>query len=125
MGLLTATYDEVKEYLRESALKQVDNVIRLGYYYRDKFKKPPTPPPPNYYNGKNYVGQSPMVANDATFEYCNLTQRAQDTKMFIGITGLTFKECNLVNCSLPNDAILINCNNTQKKIDPPIVSVQP
>lgn len=56
----------------------------------------------------------PTVQNGHTFELCNFTQRQPHTKIFEGITGLTFKKCNLTNCDLPPDAIVIDSPNRHR-----------
>lgn len=52
----------------------------------------------------------PTVSNGDTLELCNFTQAAPHTKIFEGVTGLTFKGCNLTNCDIPPDATRIDCN---------------
>jgi len=53
----------------------------------------------------------PEVENGHTFEMCNFTQLEPHTKIFEGITGLTFIKCNLTNCDVPEDAELIGSQN--------------
>lgn len=53
------------------------------------------------------------VSNGDTVENCNLMQLA-NTPVCEGITGLTFINCNLVNCSVPGDAVIENCLTIQK-----------
>jgi hypothetical protein len=52
----------------------------------------------------------PEVVNGHTFEMCNFAQREPHTAIFAGVTGLTFRNCNLINCDIPIDAIKISCN---------------
>ena len=47
------------------------------------------------------------------FEDTNFTQKEPNTPIFVGRTGLTFKKCNLVNCLLPIDSVITQCNTTQ------------
>ncbi len=56
----------------------------------------------------------PIPNNGYTFEYYNFTQRVPHTVIFAGITGLTFHNCNLTNCDIPPDAILINSPNRHR-----------
>lgn len=51
----------------------------------------------------------PAIPEDKTFEYFNFTQKLPHTKIFEGITGLIFKNCNLLNCDIPADAITESC----------------
>lgn len=63
----------------------------------------------NYAYGKTL----PSVENGAVLQGHNFTQFVQNTPIFEGITGLTFAGCNLVNCSVPADANVVNCNIRQ------------
>lgn len=58
----------------------------------------------------------PVVGNGHTFEYTNFTQRVPHTPIFAGITGVTFKKCNLTNCDVPVDAIIDNCLHFHKEL---------
>ena len=51
--------------------------------------------------------------NGDTIEGHNFTQKYPHTGIGAGITGLRFKNCNLVNCDVPVDATVENCNTTQ------------
>lgn len=42
-------------------------------------------------------------------------QREPHTAIFAGITGLTFIKCNLTNCDLPPDAIVIDSPNRHRE----------
>jgi len=53
------------------------------------------------------------VSNGDTFINCNLSRFKQEN-LFVGITGLTFQNCNLVNCLLPEDAAIEDCLHIQK-----------
>jgi len=53
------------------------------------------------------------VENGDTFERCNISQLVPDTAICAGKTGLTFTSCNLVNCSVPGDAVVEHCNTAQ------------
>ncbi len=50
-----------------------------------------------------------------TIESCNLSQMYPLTGI-TDVTGLTFRSCNLVNCSLPADAVVENCNTMQANL---------
>ena len=43
----------------------------------------------------------------------NLCQLHPDTPVCFGIEKLTFVRCNLVNCRMPKDAVLIDCATAQ------------
>ena len=65
--------------------------------------------------GKNYsldrVSEfNPKIGE--TIEECNITQKFPNTVITV-IAGLIFNRCNLVNCSVPADAIIIDCNTAQ------------
>jgi hypothetical protein len=55
----------------------------------------------------------PVVDNGSTIEGWNLCQKLPHTKIFEGVTGLTFRGCNLINCDVPPDATVIDCNRGQ------------
>lgn len=55
----------------------------------------------------------PQVENGTTIEGWNLCQKLPHTKIFEGVTGLTFRNCNLINCDVPPDAVIEFCNRTQ------------
>jgi len=55
----------------------------------------------------------PKVDNGHFFDGCNFHQLTPHTKIFEGVTGLTFRHCNLINCDLPADAKLVGSNNCQ------------
>lgn len=48
------------------------------------------------------------------FDTCNFCQPQANTPVFVGLTGLKFRNCNLVNCQMPEDAELTDCNNAQR-----------
>jgi len=56
--------------------------------------------------------QPPLNDGDTAIE-CNCSQKFAHTAIGAGKTGLKFVECNLVNCDVPGDATLIECNNAQ------------
>jgi hypothetical protein len=39
----------------------------------------------------------------------NLLQGKPHTKIYNGVSGLTFRKCNLTNCDLPVDAVVDDC----------------
>ena len=51
----------------------------------------------------------PTVPEDKIIRDTNFTQAEPHTPIFIGMTGLTFLSCNLVNCDVPGDAIVEDC----------------
>lgn len=55
----------------------------------------------------------PVVPNGTIFERINFHRLIARTKIFEGITGLTFRNCNLINCSIPVDAVIEYSNNCQ------------
>lgn len=60
--------------------------------------------------GVNYNLEAPTgISNGETFEDCNLMQKAPNTAICSGVTGLTFRRCNLANCVLPGDATIDDC----------------
>lgn len=66
---------------------------------------------------RNFSGRQPTdeesIQNGDTFERCNLVQHNPHTAICEGITGLTFFECNLVNCDIPEGSTVIRCNTMQ------------
>jgi len=62
--------------------------------------------------GKNYSLEriSDLTAsNEDTVEDCNLMQLVSNTSVCVGITGLIFRGCNLLNCSVSGDAVVEDC----------------
>lgn len=55
-----------------------------------------------------------IVLDGDTVENCNLSQPHPNTFVCVGISNLTFIGCNLVNCSVPIDAIVEDCLTIQK-----------
>jgi len=49
----------------------------------------------------------PEVEDGHTFEGDNFLQMTKGTKIFEGVSGLTFINCNLTNCIVPDDATVI------------------
>ena len=47
------------------------------------------------------------------FMDCALVQFAPDTKIFEGLTGLKFIGCNLINCDIPADSEVFECNTAK------------
>ena len=54
------------------------------------------------------------IRNEDVFEECNFNQPNQDTEIFKGYTGLKFVSCPLINCILPPDAKVIECQESKK-----------
>ncbi len=63
------------------------------------------------YSGARIVNCQ-AVSGD-TLKGHNFAQESPGTKILIGLTGLTFVDCNLVNCSPPSDSVVENCNLVQ------------
>lgn len=53
------------------------------------------------------------VSNGDVFINCNLIQINPYTPIFLGRNNLSFVGCNMINCSLPVDSIIENCNIAQ------------
>lgn len=51
--------------------------------------------------------------NGDVLEGHNFAQVLPGTAIFEGVTGLTFRGCNLVNCVVPVDAVVEKCNTAQ------------
>ena len=62
---------------------------------------------------RNFSFQDPECSNGDTFVSCNLTQLLPNTEICKDKKNLTFIDCNLVNCKLPQDITATSCNNTQ------------
>lgn len=62
---------------------------------------------------KNYAYKNPECSDGETFEYCNFTQLVPNTELFEDKTGLTFNNCNLINCKVPADSVIKDCNTAQ------------
>ena len=43
---------------------------------------------------------------DGVVEGYNFTQGVPHTKIYEGVNGLTFRNCNLLNCDVPEDAVV-------------------
>ena len=57
----------------------------------------------------------PEVEPGHVFEGDNFTRLNANTKIFVGITGLVFRRCNLTNCIVPADATIEECLVVQKE----------
>lgn len=55
------------------------------------------------------INPIPAVENGHTFTGDNFCQFLPHTAILAGVTGLTFKNCNLTNCDAPMDAVFIGC----------------
>jgi hypothetical protein len=51
----------------------------------------------------------PAAENGAVIEGHNMVRAVPHTVIYEGVTGLTFRNCNLSNCDLPADAIIVSC----------------
>lgn len=58
----------------------------------------------------------PTANNGDTFERYNFMQAQPHTALFAGVTGLTFRKCNLVNCDVPVDAVIDDCLHIHKSL---------
>ena len=65
------------------------------------------------YKFKNFSFQNPKCEDGDVFEYCNLTQLSPMTVICEGIAKLTFRSCNLLNCKIPDDAVVDDCLTAQ------------
>lgn len=61
----------------------------------------------------NRISELADIDNGEIIEKCNLTQFVPHTEILSGKTGLTFRDCNLINCDVPGDSIIERSNNTQ------------
>ena len=71
----------------------------------------------NYSFTSKYIkehGSLPEVENNAVIENCNLSQKEPHTSIYEGKTGLTFRNCLLINCNVPEGSVLEGCNNIHK-----------
>ena len=51
----------------------------------------------------------PTFTNGQVVEGWNLAQHTPHTAIGVGVTGLTFRKCNLTNCDVPADAAVEDC----------------
>lgn len=65
------------------------------------------------YQDKNFSYRQPTLANGDILRDCNLSQAVPFTAIGAGVTGLRFEGCNLTNCELPADAVVVDCNRAQ------------
>lgn len=54
-----------------------------------------------------------LAVSGDTLQGHNFCQESPNTPILEGLTGLTFVNCNLVNCKLPAGSVVIDCNTTQ------------
>lgn len=64
--------------------------------------------------GNNYSFQQPIAENNQVFENANFSQVLPHTVVCAGITGLVFRNCNLLNCDVPADAVIESCLTVHK-----------
>lgn len=62
---------------------------------------------------RNWSFSQPPLSDGDEIVNCNLQQFAPNTPIATGVTGLIFRDCNLVNCLLPEGSVAIGCNMTQ------------
>ena len=70
------------------------------------------------YQNQSFAGQQPLFfQNGDEIINCNCVQLQPHTPFAVGISGLKFSGCNLVNCDLPEDAQvdMTNCMISQVK----------
>jgi hypothetical protein len=60
----------------------------------------------------NFSFIDPKCNDGDVFENFNLTQKISGTAVCIGKKGLVFRNGNLVNCAVPSDARIENCNQS-------------
>ena len=58
--------------------------------------------------------QQPTFTDGQTVENWNLTQLQPHTAIGAGVSGLTFRNCNLLNCDLPADAEVVDSLHCHK-----------
>ena len=63
----------------------------------------------NYSMGR----ELPAIKDGHVFENDNFSQAVPGTEIFKGMSGLVFKKCNLVNCKVPADTMIEDCNISQ------------
>lgn len=64
---------------------------------------------------KNFAFQNPAgIENGTKFIDCNFIQKQAHTAILAGVTGLIFDGCNLTNCDLPVDAVILSGSNKHK-----------
>lgn len=55
----------------------------------------------------------PEIENGDVFILCNIARCVPNSLIFAGKNDLMFLGCNLVNCNLPTDAEVYDCNTAQ------------
>lgn len=65
------------------------------------------------FSHRNFSFQDPPCSEGDVFEHCNVMQLQPATAICVGVAGLTFRHCNLVNCQVPGDATVEHCNAAQ------------
>jgi hypothetical protein len=70
----------------------------------------------NFSRGKLSRLDTLGIQNGDTFQECNFVQENPNTTVLSGYTGLTFIACNLMNCSVPGDAVIDDCLTIQKSM---------
>ena len=63
------------------------------------------------FSGPRIASFAPVVGE--VISSCNFTQSSPWTPIAVGYSGLTFRDCNLVNCSPPADSSVEGCNVIQ------------
>jgi len=65
------------------------------------------------HRSQNWSFEQPPLNDNDVIDRCNCSQKYPSTEIATGKTGLKFIDSNLVNCSLPPDAQIDECNATQ------------
>ena len=73
---------------------------------------------------KKNLTKLPRCREGDVFEWCNFAQPTPHTPVGAGVKGLVFRKCNLVNCDVPDDAVLDGCCHVQVDPPPPLTDAQ-
>jgi hypothetical protein len=63
------------------------------------------------FRNMNFAFCDPICEKGDEFIDCNLSQQLPNTFICESISGLTFRNCNLTNCTIPVDAVKDECNH--------------
>jgi hypothetical protein len=67
------------------------------------------------YQFENYMSNpNPECSDGDTFDRCNFAQKESHTPICVGKKNLLFLNCNAMRCDYPEDAIIVNGNNSQE-----------
>lgn len=62
---------------------------------------------------QNYAFIDPPLDDNDVVKDCNCSQKFPGTPIGSGKSGLSFFDSNLVNCAVPGDAVVSECNEAQ------------